>query len=412
MNKLTTDHYRQLLGLDSSWSVKTVDFFPDEQRVSIQVVHVGEGLNCAECGDCCPRADMAPERTWRHLDTMQFKTEIRAATPRSQCRNCGVKTIRVPWAQKHSRFTLLFEAFAIDVLKACANVKRAATLLGIDWSTAHAMMTRAVERGLAKRQTDTVVHVGIDEKSFGRGHDYVSVMTDIGGHRVLEISKDRTIQSTDQLWESLPETQRKQVQAVAMDMWQPFLTSTRNHAPEADIVHDKFHVAKYLNEAVDKVRRKENKTLNAEKDERLKGTKQLWLFTPKNMSSDRRKELMALQQQDLKTSRAWAIKEHFRHFWDYVSPTWASKHFQWWYGWAVRCRLKPIADVAKMLKRHLPELMTYFSHRITNAMSEGFNSRIQSIKSAGKGFRVFKNYRIRILFYCGKLQLEPVFPTH
>jgi len=407
-----TNHYRMLLGLDSSWRVDRVDFSLEAKKVEIALVHVGGPLTCAECGATCSQADLAPERQWRHLDTMQFQTILHARVPRAQCSVCGVKTVSVPWADKHSRFTLLFEAFAIEVLSAAANVQRAAVLLGLNWQTTHAIMQRAVERGLARRSVETVHHVGLDEKSFGQGHDYVSVMTDLDGSRVLEVAEDRTREAADTLWKSLPETQRAQILGVAMDMWEPYRSSTREHVPQAEIVHDKFHVSKHLNEAVDQVRRRENKQLCSTGDERLVGSKQLWLFNSQNLSRENQKALNALKQEALKTSRAWAIKEHFRQFWDYVYPDSAATFFKHWYAWAVRSQLPPIAAKAKMLKRHLGELLSYFRQRITNAKSEGFNSRIQSIKSAARGFRVFDNYRTRILFYCGKLDLMPERITH
>jgi transposase len=406
MNELT-EHYRRLLGLDEAWRVGAVDFRPDEKRVEITVAHVGGRLLCPECGASCSQADMADQRSWRHLDTMQFETRIRAAVPRCRCPACGVKTVAVPWAGKHARFTLLFEAFAVEVLIACANVKRAALLLGIDWQTAHAIMQRAVERGLQRRQTDEVVHVGIDEKSFGRGHDYVSVMVDLDESRVLEVTDERTEAAADKLWKTLPETQRRRVRAVAMDMWPAYATATKTHAPQAEIVHDKFHVSKHLNEAVDQVRRREHRRLQEAGDDRLTGSKQLWLFNRTNLKGRRRRELDALKNQDLQTARAWALKENFRHFWSYIYTRSADDFFADWYAWAVRSRLQPMVAKAKMLKRHLPRLLSYFRHRITNAASEGFNSRIQAIKSAARGFRNFDHYRIRILFYCGKLQLMP-----
>src|SRR5271170_2596948 len=126
-------------------------------------------------------------------------------------------------------------------------------------------------------------------------------------------------------------------------MWRPFVASTRQHAPQAEIVHDKFHVSKHLNEAVDQVRRRENKVLRAAGDDRLVGSKQLWLFAPKNLSKARKRELDALRQETLKTSRAWAIKEHFRKFWDYVYASSALDFFRDWHGWAVRSRLPPIS---------------------------------------------------------------------
>ncbi len=411
MNKLT-EHYSLLLGLDAAWKVSDVSLCLEENRVDILVTHVGGPVVCPECGSQCTIADHAPERTWRHLDTMQFETRLRARVPRADCKACGVKTVSVPWAEKHSRFTLMFEAFSIQVIQACGNVKSAAGLLGLDWDSVHRIMQRAVERGLARRELESLQYVGIDEKSFRRGHSYISLLTDLTGSRVLEVVEGRTEEATDGLWKDLSREQKEQIEAVAVDMWPAFANSVKTNARQAEIVHDRFHISKHLNEAVDHVRRKEHKTLKQTGDDRLKGSKQLWLFNPENLSEDRWIEFETLKDQELKTSRAWAIKEQFRWFWEYCYAGNARKFFNRWYGWASRSRLKPVIKVAKMLKRHLDNILTYFRHGITNAMSEGFNSRIQSIKSQARGFRAFQNYRTRILFYCGKLDLVPPEVTH
>jgi transposase len=406
------EHYRLLLGLDEAWQVDSVDLRLAEQRVEIRLEHRGGALACPDCGQVCPQADLAPERSWRHLDTMQFTTEIRARVPRCQCSKCGVKTISVPWAGKHSRFTLMFEAFAIEVLQACSNVKRAAELLRLSWETAHTIMARAVERGLERRSVESVKRVGMDEKAFKKGHSYVSIMTDIDGHRVLDVVPERTQDAAEKLWETLPETQREQVEAVAVDMWQPYIKAAAAKAPQADVVHDKFHIAAHLNEAVDQVRRGENKQLRSEGDERLKGTRQLWLFNERNLSEEQAAAFEALKELHLKTSRAWALKEHFQGFWTFHSPGWAENFFERWYAWAIRSQLPPMKKKAAMLKAHLPNVLNYFKHFVTNSMSDGFNSSIQAIKSAAKGFRKFEHYRTRILFYCGKLDLKPAIATH
>jgi transposase len=137
----------------------------------------------------------------------------------------------------------MFEAFAIRVLQSAANVKKAAELLGLSWDAAHRIMAVAVDRGLQRRETDEVKHVGIDEKSFGRGHDYVSIMTDTDQSRVLEVVPERTIAACDKLWETLTKTQLAKVQSVSMDMWQAFMSSATKNVPQAKIVHDKFHIA-------------------------------------------------------------------------------------------------------------------------------------------------------------------------
>ncbi len=193
------------------------------------------------------------------------------------------------------------------------------------------------------------------------GHSYVSILTDLMGHRVLEVVEDRTEEATDKLWESLTDKQKEQIEAVAVDMWPAFANSIEANVPQAEIVHDRFHISKHLNEGVDKVRRQENKTLVKDGDERLKGTKHSWLFNPENMSEDRWIDFEALPDpgkgQERKTSCAWAIKEQFRWFWamsmcfgKYAGN--ARKFFDQWYGWAARSQLKPIIKVAKMLKKH------------------------------------------------------------
>jgi transposase len=210
------------------------------------------------------------------------------------------------------------------------------------------------------------------------------------------------------LWESLSAEQKLEVEAVAMDMWEPFIQAAQKQVPEADIVHDKYHVSSYLNEAVDKVRRQEHKELTAQGDETLKGSRQLWLYNPQNFSEEQASEFTALKDLHLKVARAWAAKELFTKFWDYQEEGWARRFFKNWFGWVSRSQLKPMIDVARMLKRHLENLLTYLEHPITNAVTEGLNSKIQNIKSAARGFRNFKNYRTRILFFCGKLSLYPL----
>lgn len=193
------------------------------------------------------------------------------------------------WCQDHRRalgwatfsFHLLFEAFAVELLKVCSSVSAAATLLGLDWSSVQSI----IERGLKRRSTENIQHVGLDETSFGKGHDYVTVLTDIEGGRVLEVAEDRTQEAAEKVLEFLPESQRKQIKAAAMDMWKPFMAAAASQLLEAEVVHDKFHVSRLLNEAVDQVRRQESKTLVSGGDKRLVGSKQLWLFKPANLSS-------------------------------------------------------------------------------------------------------------------------------
>ena len=239
-------HYRLLLGLNDDWAVGDVDLCVPDKRVSIALSFVGDRVTCPDCGAECSLHDHAPQRRWRHLDTMQFETILTACVPRSDCDTCGVKTTAVPWAAKHSRFTLLFEAFAIDVLIAAGSVQAGRALIGLSWQSAHAVMQRAVDRGLAKRDNGGLRYVGIDEKSFGRGQSYVSVMTDPQASRVLDVVPDRTEAAADTLWNTLTKEQRASIEAVSIDMWQAYESSVETNAPQAEIVFDKFHIAKHL----------------------------------------------------------------------------------------------------------------------------------------------------------------------
>lgn len=404
-------HYGMLLGIQSPWQVKRAKLEVAQRLVDIEVEHAPQvPLRCPECGRECRRHDHAPERTWRHLDVMPFTTQIRARLPRCYCPEHGVSTLRAPWAEPGSRFTRLFEVFAVEVLQASASLTQASELLRLDWDSVQRIMDRAVQRGLARRSTEAVTHVGLDEKSFGRGQDYVSVMTDLKGRRVLDVVKDRTTEAAVALWECLPPTQREKVEAAAMDMGANFAAATAKAAPQAKIVHDRFHVSQHLNGAVDLVRREEHRRLLEKGDESLKHTKFLWLQGAA-VSGEQALPFAELCERELRTAKAWAYKEMFVEFWSQPDSIQAQRFFEQWHATVMRSRLEPLKKVARMLGRHLTGLLNYFEHRITNALTEGFNSRIQAIKSAARGFRSFENYRTRILFFCGKLHLAPDLPS-
>ncbi len=171
------------------------------------------------------------------------------------------------------------------------------------------------------------------------------------------------------------------------------------------IVFDRFHVILYVTEALDKVRRQEHKQLMKNGEEWLKGTKHLWLMNEERIPDWRKAEFDEVRKMKLKTSRAWAIKESLRHFWDYSYPKNAEKFFKRWYFWATHCRLKPMIEAARTLKSHITNILTYFKHRITNAVVEGLNSKIQTVKQMACGFRNREHYRKAILFHCGGLDL-------
>ena len=222
---------------------------------------------------------------------------------------------------------------------------------------------------------------------------------------MLEVMEGKDTLTGTMLLETLPEEALDKIQAVSMDMSLSYEAAVEAIIPEADIVHDRYHISANLNEAVDQVRRSENKAMMEEGDEALKGTRQLWLSNPSNHSKEEQASFAKLQKQQLKVNRAWGIKELFVAFWSCADEQSGRAFFKKWYSWAIRSRLAPIKRVARTLKGRLENIVSYFRHRVTNATAEGLNSKIQSLKSAARGFRNFFNYRTRILFFCGKLDL-------
>jgi transposase len=398
--------YESLLGLTAPWSVRRVDLSLVDQRVVVEVV-LKKGQVWADPTDASKRAHINgwTERQWRHLDTCQFETIIKANVPQLKYSDGTVEELTVPWAERYSRVTTLMAAFVVKLLEACPTVKAVCSLTGLSWSTVNTIMVSAVERGMLRRTEEEIAYLGIDEKSSEKGHTYASVLTDIDRSRVLDVIPERTLEAAVSLLEALTPSQRASVKAVAMDMWPAYMSATRQCMPQADIVHDKFHISKYLGEAVDTVRKQEHRKLSQTGTSPLTGSKWAWLKSYTDGRSAEAISFRALNQLNLKTSRAWCIKENFSQFWSYSYKGAALRFFKAWSNNAMRSKLEPVKKVVKMLRRHAEGLLNYSQHRISNACAEGFNSAIQLLKANARGLRNFTNYRARILFHCGKLNL-------
>ena len=399
--------YKEMLGLQGSWYIKSVTLSKEIKQVTVEVA-LRKGLVWADPTNRTARAHINgwTERQWRHLDTCQFKTIIKARVPQLKYSDGTVKELPVPWADRYARVSLSMEAFVVELLQACPNIKSVCSLTDLSWKTVDTIMKKAVERGLTRRAQVPMEHLGLDEKSIEKGHSYASILTDVSGSRVLNLVRGRTQEAAQELLETtLSQEQRASVEAVAMDMWPAYMGAVRETLPKASIVHDKFHVVKYLNESVDQVRRREHRAMSAAGFSPLVGTKYSWMRNFKDKRSSEAVEFRALHQMNLKTSRAWTIKETFAHFWTYHSISAASSFFTEWSNNAMRSKLEPVKKVVKMLRRHLDGLLNYTRYHITNATAEGFNSVIQLIKTNARGFRSFESFRARILFHCGKLDL-------
>lgn len=402
------DLYAQILGIKSPWQVSEVDLNVPKGEVTVRVEQKdGVRSCCPNCGKESPGYDTRTRR-WRHLDTCQYKTILVADVPRVKCEKHGVVTVSVPWAEPNSGFTAMFEALVIDWLKE-ASTLGVSRLMGLSWNAIDGIMQRAVERGLSRREEMHMTQIGVDETAFRKRHDYVTIVSDQEAGTVLHVGDDRKKQGLKDWYSSLNEEQRGAIESISMDMWPAFIHATLESIPDAEdkIAFDKFHVAKYLGEAVDKVRRQEHKVLMSEGYEDLKGSKYDWLYNPENMTRKHKMRFKMLRESTLKTARAWAIKEMAMSLWHYVSKTWARKGWEQWLSWAVRSRLKPIRDVARIIKEHLWGILNAIVLKVSNGPAEGLNSRIKTIKVRSRGFRNKKRFANAIYFHLGGLDLYP-----
>ena len=396
--------YQQLLGLVAPWTVGRVELSVEGERVDIWAAHAPEERwPCPECGTLLPVYDHSEEREWRHLDSCQFKTFLHARAPRIECPTHGTRQVKLPWAEARSRFTLLFERLAIDVLQE-ATVRGATRILRISWDEAWHLIERAVKRGLQAKDKRVPARLGVDEKAISKWARYITLVCDLDTSTIEYVAEARRMESLDGYFLSFSAAQLGSIRAIAMDMWPPYISSTLRHVPGArdKIVFDPYHIMSYMNEAVDDVRKREHREYRARGDETLARSRYLWLYAQERFA--------ALRALNLKTGRAWAIKESLREFWKKPTREEALAHWKLWYRWATHSRLKPVIKTAKNIQHKLHNVLTYFTHRITNAVAEGLNSKIQTIKKAAYGFRSFENFKTAIFFHCGGLQLYPA--TH
>jgi transposase len=405
-----TKLFETILGLTPPWHIARVELKTDEQRVDLWLEHEPTRWPCPECETTLPTFDHADERTWRHLDTCQFQTHLHAEVPRVQCPTHGVRQVRVPWAEPRSRFTLLMERLVIDLIRQCSTVKGACAIAGLSWDEAWGIMRRAVARGQRRKTAQPIRYIGVDEKAFRKGHRYHTIVCDLERATVEFVAEERRTESLAAYYRPLTDAQKSALQAVAMDMWEPYVLATRDGLPDGAerIVFDRFHIMREMTKAVDTVRKEEHRALlHAGEESPLTGTKYVWLFSEENLPDYHAETFAQLQALNLKVGRAWAIKEALRTLWTFRQGAAVRRFFADWYAWAMRSQLEPVKKVAGMLKRHLDGVLRFVKHPITNGVAEGLNSKIMSIKRKAGGFRNPHNFTTAIYFHCGGLDLYP-----
>ena len=399
--------YAQILGIQKPWEVTSVELNRDKGEVRVAVGLRNTKVHCPVCGKTGSGYGQK-EREWRHLDTCQYRTVLVAMVPRVNCKEHGVLQMEVPWAEPGSRFTALFEALAIDWLREC-SAAGVARQLRLSWDQVAGIQGRAVQRGLARRAARRPKHIGVDETSFQKRHEYVTIVNDLDAGDVIHVADDHKRESLDGFYKELGEPACRGIETVAMDMWAPYISSTQAFVPDAatKVLFDKFHIAQHLGDAVDKVRREENRALVAVGDDSLRKSKYLWLTKPSRMSPVQARRFGPLRDSRLRAARAWALKESAMALWGYQQRGWAERAWERWCSWAIRCRLEPVKRVARMIRKHWDGVMNAATSSITNARSESTNAKIQRIKRMACGYRNRENFRNAIYFHLGGLSLYP-----
>jgi transposase len=405
-----TQHYQQILGDTSPWSVSEVRLDAEKLTIEIRLMLPPDSIwGCVKCNSRMHAKELR-ERRWRHSENCQFNIILVASVPMVECPEHGAQTVQVPWAEGSSRFTMFFEQFAIEVLQAC-SAARAGKLLDISWDEADGIKQRAVRRGLARRQVADLEYVCVDEKAVSHGHDYVTVVTGVvaGKPRVLYVGNGKGEEGLNGFWEWLGTEGCKRIKAVSMDMGQPYQNSTRRYCPNADLIFDPFHLMKMLNNAVNEVRCLEAVAGSGADRKALKKTRQMWLWGEENLPQRYAERFDTLKNSALKTARAWGIKELWRTFKNCIDEKDGLSFFKKWYHLAIQSKLEPIKKVARSFKEHLPGIVTFLEHGFCNALAEGVNSRIQLLVQKSCGYRNRERLKTDILFHFGGLNLNPVF---
>jgi transposase len=380
----------------------------EEAGEGIQELHIDLGFHRGTRFECptvgCEASTSAYDtstRTWRHLDFFQYKAFIHAPLPRVKCPEHGVKTVEVPWARAGSDFTLLFEAFVLELARHMP-VDTLAELVGEHDTRLWRFILKYIEAARERLDFSCVNAIGVDETS-RKGHSYLTLFADLASRSVLYVTEGKDHTTVDRFACDffLHGGCNQKVKAVTCDMSPAFKKGVAEDFPNARRVIDKFHVIKHANEAVDKVRKEE-----ARSEPLLKKTKYLWLKNDVNLTDAQRAKKEGLGHKRLKTARAYAMRVTLQDIYAFASTrVEAAAALGKLCSWMARSRLVPMKKLAGMLKDNEAEILNYFDNRVTNAIMEGTNSIVQNIKRRARGFRNNEYFKAMIYLNCSGLDL-------
>lgn len=380
-----------MAGIEEPWILERVEV-DEEKDLHMYVKYKrGNKFKCIKCSELCSVYDTV-EKTWRHLNCFEHKTFIHCRVPRIQCEKHGVHLVDVPWASKNSGFTLLFEEFVMQLAKKMSILsisKLVDESNGRLWRIVHRYANEYIEN----LELSTVTKIGLDETS-RKGHEYITVFIDLDTSRIIYIAEGKKASTIKEFKDFFEKHKGKieNVTDITCDMNMGFTTEIKRTFKKAKITYDKFHVVKVINEALDKVRKTE-----VSEQPQLKKTKYLWLKNKTNLNTEQELKLQKMSKMNLKTGRAYRLKIAFQDIYNMnYSKEIAELEFKEWIQWAVRSKLEEFKKAAKTIGNKLEGIINYFENRLTNAVLEGTNSMIQSIKSRARGYKKMENFKAMI----------------
>jgi transposase len=305
-----------------------------------------------------------------------------------KCNNGQVKQVFVGWTSKHDRHSYQFERKIIDLLLVSKNQTKTAEFLKCSFRLVNRILHRCVERGLERRNTDTVPfeHISIDEKSFKKGHHYVTVISHPRSGTVLNVGENRDGVATNKLLtDTFTQEQLNDINTVSMDMWLPYINTVTNTCPNAEIVHDKFHLISYLNKGIDQVRRREVK-----QHDELKNSRYVLLKNQANLTEKQHEKFELIKASNFQVSKAWIIKENFKDLFGCSNnEVEAQSIFEKWIQDSYSKCINEVTKIVQMFVRHADGVINALITNLNNAMAERLNGKIQELKCVGKGYRLF-----------------------
>jgi len=394
--------FTRALGLQAPWILSRVTFSEEERELHLYLDFTSGGeFACPHCDRGELKAYDSHEKQWRHLDFFQHKAFLHARVPRVECPVCGVRQVELPWARSGSGFTLLFEALLM-LLARDIPIKALVRLVDEQDTRIWRVIQHYVHEARRRESCEEVTRVGMDETARKRGHKYVTLFVDMDRSKVLFATPGKDASTVAAFADDLRarDGSVETIREVSCDMSPAFIDGVATHLPEASITFDRFHVMKIMGDAVDQVRRAEQK-----EHQELKGSRYLWLTNPENLKQKQRERLESLTQSNLKTVRAWQIKLGLQEFWN-QSKRWANDYLRRWYFWATHCRLEPIKQAAYTIRRHWEGILRFVKSRMTNGVLEGINSKVQAARNKARGYRSVEYFITIIYLIAGKLDLN------